>query len=69
MQADVALEIRAQTRPDPKHPGLLHIFVRKDRMGALRAAANSAKLLTVVEVTPDEGTVLIEFGEPPEGTV
>jgi hypothetical protein len=65
--ADVALEVHVKTKPDLKHSGLLEILVRKDRMGALRAAANRAKLLSIVEVTPDEGTVLIEFGEPPEG--
>jgi hypothetical protein len=65
--ADVALEVRAKTKPDLKHSGLLQVFVRKDRMGALRTAANSAKILTIVEITPDEGTVLIEFAEPPDG--
>jgi hypothetical protein len=65
--ADVALEVRAKTKPDLKHPGLLQVFVRKDRMGALRTAANSADLLTVVDITPDNGSILIEFSKPPEG--
>jgi hypothetical protein len=65
--ADVALEVHVKTRPDLKHSGLLQVFVRKDRVGSLRATANSADLLSIVEITPDEGTVLIEFGEPPEG--
>jgi hypothetical protein len=64
---DVALEVRAKERPDPTRKGVLQVFVTKDREGGVRAAANASHLWALVEIIPDNGTVLVQLMDPPEG--